>query len=195
MVPSGSQRHAGRSASLVPHHTYHLRRLAVRRCTRLSHSPPSRARRGRLQTSSAGGKVCGKATAKSLGAEAPRRRISAATPRASRPSLATSVHAAWRLGARGCCERSTCALISKDAERQSSTLRRSHKASSHVGATDIGWSGRVWGVRSKAIAIRDRAHQVNAFHYIIDHEQEGAWVFVSRDDPTSPGKAGSDSDP
>jgi hypothetical protein len=31
--------------------------------------------------------------------------------------------------------------------------------------------------------IRDRAHAVTAFHYILDHAKEGAWIWCYRDDP------------
>jgi hypothetical protein len=51
-----------------------------------------------------------------------------------------------------------------------------------------GWRGALWGVRSKSVQIRDRAHQENAFRYIARHAQEGAWVRSWRkegiDDPS-----------
>jgi REP element-mobilizing transposase RayT len=46
-----------------------------------------------------------------------------------------------------------------------------------------GWQGRLWGVRSKADCIRDRAHQQNVFRYIERHVREGAWVGVWKEDP------------
>jgi len=49
----------------------------------------------------------------------------------------------------------------------------------------VGWSGRVWGVRSRAVAIRDRAHQVNVYRYIAAHEAEGAWIGIWKSDPTT----------
>ena len=40
-----------------------------------------------------------------------------------------------------------------------------------------GWKTQLWGKRSKEIPIEDREHQVNTYHYIMDHIQEGAWVW------------------
>lgn len=50
-------------------------------------------------------------------------------------------------------------------------------------AMEHGWQGRLWGVRSKAIRIRDRAHHGNAFRYIRAHAAEGAWVGECRVEP------------
>jgi REP element-mobilizing transposase RayT len=41
-----------------------------------------------------------------------------------------------------------------------------------------GWEGKLWAVRSKAVVIRDRAHQLNTFEYILRHAEDGAWVGV-----------------
>jgi hypothetical protein len=49
----------------------------------------------------------------------------------------------------------------------------------HV-AVEQGWSGQLWAKRSKANPIKDRAHQVNTFYYILDHASEGAWVWNFR---------------
>ena len=40
------------------------------------------------------------------------------------------------------------------------------------------WTGKVWGVRCRVERVRNKAHQVNAFHYIQRHADEGAWVGV-----------------
>ena len=40
-----------------------------------------------------------------------------------------------------------------------------------------GWTGKLWGVRSKIVRINDRQHQENVCHYILDHIHEGAWVW------------------
>ncbi|MFO0811398.1 MAG: hypothetical protein U0746_22440 [Gemmataceae bacterium] len=42
---------------------------------------------------------------------------------------------------------------------------------------DHGRVGHVWGKRSKETPIEDRAHQVNAYHYVLRHRAEGAWVW------------------
>lgn len=44
-------------------------------------------------------------------------------------------------------------------------------------ARDAGWTGKLWGIRSRALPVKDRPHQVNAYHYILAHEEEGAWVW------------------
>jgi len=41
-----------------------------------------------------------------------------------------------------------------------------------------GWQGRLWGRRGKEVRVRDRAHQLNVYRYILDHAKEGAWVWV-----------------
>ena len=44
-------------------------------------------------------------------------------------------------------------------------------------ARDKGWVGKMWGIRSKALPIRDRTHQLNVHRYILNHAKEGAWVW------------------
>ena len=39
-----------------------------------------------------------------------------------------------------------------------------------------GWIGQMWGKRGNEMRVRDRAHQLNVYGYIIDHASEGAWV-------------------
>jgi len=41
--------------------------------------------------------------------------------------------------------------------------------------------GGVWATRGKVRPIRDRQHQVNVFHYILDHRREGAAVWSFKD--------------
>jgi hypothetical protein len=41
-----------------------------------------------------------------------------------------------------------------------------------------GWQGKLWGKRGKEVRVRDRAHQLNVYGYILDHAKEGAWVWV-----------------
>ena len=43
---------------------------------------------------------------------------------------------------------------------------------------ELGWQGKLWGVRGKAVRIRDRQHQVNTFNYIRRHAEVGAWIGV-----------------
>jgi hypothetical protein len=51
-------------------------------------------------------------------------------------------------------------------------------------AKSQGWEGKLWGKRGKEVRVRDRAHQLNVYGYILDHEKEGAWVWVwKRDAP------------
>jgi hypothetical protein len=62
------------------------------------------------------------------------------------------------------------------------------KAKASLVAKDHGWSGKLWGVRSKITPIRNRQHQLNTFGYILAHVDEGAWVWDFRDasDPGRP---------
>ena len=40
-----------------------------------------------------------------------------------------------------------------------------------------GWKGKLWGKRGNELKVRDRAHQLNVYHYILDHAKENAWVW------------------
>ena len=44
-----------------------------------------------------------------------------------------------------------------------------------------GWINKLWGKRAKSIPIRDRPHQINVYNYIIEHQNEGAWVWKHSD--------------
>jgi len=52
----------------------------------------------------------------------------------------------------------------------------------HV-AIDRGWTGSLWAKRSKATPVKDRAHQLKAFDYILRHAGQGAWVWNFRQSP------------
>ncbi|HEY1376116.1 MAG TPA: hypothetical protein VGF55_04950, partial [Gemmataceae bacterium] len=41
-----------------------------------------------------------------------------------------------------------------------------------------GWTAQMWGKRGKELPVRDRAHQLNVYGYILDHAKEGAWVWT-----------------
>ena len=58
---------------------------------------------------------------------------------------------------------------------------RAKKHASHE-LGKAGLPGTVWAVRCRPLQIRDREHQLNTFHYIVDHiEQVGAiWTFRDR---------------
>ena len=43
-----------------------------------------------------------------------------------------------------------------------------------------GWRGEVWATSCKVIPIRDEGHHRNTYHYILDHADEGAWVWDFR---------------
>jgi len=44
-------------------------------------------------------------------------------------------------------------------------------------ARDHGWKEKLWGKRSQAIRVKTREHQLNVYRYIMDHAEEGAWVW------------------
>ena len=39
-----------------------------------------------------------------------------------------------------------------------------------------GWVGQLWAKRGKELPIRDRAHQLNVYRYVLRHANQGAWV-------------------
>lgn len=41
-----------------------------------------------------------------------------------------------------------------------------------------GWKEKLWGKRGKALPVRDRAHQLNVYRYIMNHAKQGAWVWT-----------------
>jgi hypothetical protein len=45
-------------------------------------------------------------------------------------------------------------------------------------AKALGWQGKLWAKRGKELRVRDRAHQLNVYRYILKHALEGAWVWV-----------------
>ncbi len=53
---------------------------------------------------------------------------------------------------------------------------------------DRGWIGKLWGKRGKTVVIKDRAHQLNVYRYILRHAAQGAWVWtmVSKHQPPPP---------
>lgn len=59
------------------------------------------------------------------------------------------------------------------------------KRSGTIELRSKGWQGRLWGVRGKALRIRDRAHQENSYRYIERHAREGAWIGIWNQDPTA----------
>jgi len=40
-----------------------------------------------------------------------------------------------------------------------------------------GWQGRLWAKRGKEIRVRDRSHQLNIYKYILQHAEDGAWIW------------------
>jgi hypothetical protein len=60
-------------------------------------------------------------------------------------------------------------------------------------AKNKGWQGKLWGKRGKEVRVRDRAHQRNVYHYILEHAQQGAWVWVWK--PEAHGQPSVDSGP
>ena len=42
---------------------------------------------------------------------------------------------------------------------------------------DRGWQGKLWAKGCRNERVRDRAHQLNLYHYILRHAEQGAWVW------------------
>ncbi len=58
-------------------------------------------------------------------------------------------------------------------------MGRAKKHANFIGK-EKGWTGKLWGVRCKVTPIKNRGHQLNTFSYILDHIEEGAWVWDFR---------------
>jgi len=56
---------------------------------------------------------------------------------------------------------------------------RAKKSASHA-LRAHGLPGTVWGKRCGVRPIRDRAHQINVFSYVLSHAEEGAWTWSFR---------------
>jgi hypothetical protein len=63
------------------------------------------------------------------------------------------------------------------------------KKHAHFIANEKGWSGLLWAVRSKVTPVNDRKHQLNAYHYILRHAEEGAWIWDFRHQERTTGTA------
>ena len=46
---------------------------------------------------------------------------------------------------------------------------------------ETGWNGKLWAKRPKCEPVGDRQHQLNVYHYILRHEQQGAFVWKHAD--------------
>jgi len=61
-------------------------------------------------------------------------------------------------------------------------IGKAKKNASHI-LSRYGLKGTVWAKRCRPQPIRDRQHQINAYHYILDHAERDAWVWTFRDPP------------
>ena len=68
-------------------------------------------------------------------------------------------------------------LLAKLPRRQARPWSGLAKKHAWFVARDRGWVGKLWGKRGKQGPVRDRRHQLNVYHYILDHVKEGAWVW------------------
>jgi len=55
-----------------------------------------------------------------------------------------------------------------------------NKNASHA-LRSCGMEGKIWAVRCRALPIRDRAHQINVYKYILAHAKKGAWTWNYKD--------------
>jgi SAM-dependent methyltransferase len=79
------------------------------------------------------------------------------------------------------------ALLKVERTRARDLLGQAKKHATFESRT-FGWKGKLWAVRGRELRIRDRQHQENAYHYILRHADEGAWVWSAlwKDEPHSP---------
>jgi hypothetical protein len=68
-------------------------------------------------------------------------------------------------------------LLAKVPRRQARPWSGLAKKHAWFVARDRGWVGKMWGKRGKQSPVRDRAHQLNVYYYILNHVKEGAWVW------------------
>jgi len=59
-------------------------------------------------------------------------------------------------------------------------IGRAKKHAYHV-LRNQGHQGPVWGKRARVLPVRNRQHQVNVYHYIIDHQKRGSWVWTFKE--------------
>jgi len=64
-------------------------------------------------------------------------------------------------------------------------MGQAKKHSNFIGK-EHGWTGKLWAVRCKVTPVGTREHQLNVYHYILDHIHEGAWVWDFRDGELTP---------
>lgn len=57
---------------------------------------------------------------------------------------------------------------------------RAKKHAYHV-LREKGCERRLWAKRGRTLPIRGRSHQVNVYHYILDHAQSGAWAWTYKE--------------
>jgi REP element-mobilizing transposase RayT len=72
-------------------------------------------------------------------------------------------------------------LLIKTPVGQARTLVGRAKQHTWFVLREKGWTNKLWGKRAKLITIRDRTHQINVYNYIIEHQNEGAWVWKYSD--------------
>lgn len=73
------------------------------------------------------------------------------------------------------------AELPEDRGQAKLTIGRCKRAACDAVKSQI--SGRIWSAGGEYRLIRDRAHQVNAFHYIREQQGEGAWVWTFKESP------------
>ncbi|MEM9346864.1 MAG: hypothetical protein AAGB26_09630 [Planctomycetota bacterium] len=67
------------------------------------------------------------------------------------------------------------AALANDWEHVKSQVGRLKQSGSHALRAVL--PGRVWADGGKPVRVRDRPHQGNVFRYVLEHAEEGAWVW------------------
>lgn len=73
-------------------------------------------------------------------------------------------------------------LLAKMPIGQSRTIIGSAKRHAWFALREKGCVNKLWGKGGKLVSIKDRAHQINVYNYIIKHQNEGAWVWKYSDE-------------
>jgi hypothetical protein len=78
-------------------------------------------------------------------------------------------------------------LLAKLDPRRTRFLVGEAKKSVYFAMRDAGFPERLWAKRPKFVPIENRRHQINVYHYILRHEEQGAYVWKYVDTYGPPG--------
>jgi len=168
---------------LVPLHVSHLCCVAVRRLARLPYATPSRTRRRRLQEPSGSRAIRQSTQAKFGTIKTAAGANSARLARDRRVRYGRETSPIHGTSSRVEREQQSRSHFGKDADEGDPAALGGVCGEAIFRLKAIGWKGKLWAKRSGINPIEDRAHQLSTFHYILRHQNEGAWTWDFREHP------------